>query len=101
MLCAASGDLGRTPSLIDAEVSHDVLELVGTGKVRVLTDTTSAAGERSTEIVGATATLLFGRDRGRQTVAELSGVSNHDLAAVARVRRGGAARVVGKPPPTR
>ena len=81
-------DLSSTPGLIDAKVGDDVLEPVAALEVSSRHWRSSkAAGDRGTEIEDAASTLLFERDRARQTVAELRGVGRHHMARVAGIGR--------------
>ena len=59
------------PGLIDAKVGDDVLKPVGPAEVGSSRCTCGAAENRGTEVVDATGTLLFERDRARDAVCRV------------------------------
>src|SRR5689334_17633093 len=107
-------DLGRTPRLIDAQIGDDVRHLeaaIGTstrehgtarsrrrtsGRVAKPAGTNQAEATLTQRAEGYPAALfdiedlryaaLFSRDRGREAVAELRRVTEHEPARVTRIR---------------
>ena len=92
-------DLSTAPSLIDAQVGDDIRVLVtGLAKRRAVNRSREAenASSRLADDAAAgsrcrhgTVTRVFGRDRGRQTVAELSSVGENLIAAVTGIGAAG------------
>ena len=97
-----SHDLGRTPSLVNTQVAHDVGDLeaaVSTGTVGATEGSSNCATTKPAATGGGRCepnwvtnelrlARRFRRNRRREAVAELRGIAHHEPAAVTGVRTG-------------